>query len=146
METVDKNDGRISPKAHAHLQTMTTTYVKFKKISYKTVRGVAPTSYPRHRVTTKKKTKAKLEKCKTLKKKKKKKKRHENSKPHANLQTCRISMHSFQMISGKVQELRPEDIYSNTNRTWKKSQKVEKEMIKTNGRTTPKPHAHLQTM
>ena len=53
-EKVDKNDGRITAKAHAHLQTMTKTPAKFQKVWYKTARGVAPTSYPCHRVTTKK--------------------------------------------------------------------------------------------
>ena len=34
---------------------------------------------------------------------------------------CRTSMHSFKMIGGKLyEELRPQYIYSNTNRTWKK--------------------------
>ena len=49
-----KNDGRITPKAHAHLQTITKTPAKFQKVWYKTVRGVVPTSYPCHLVTTKK--------------------------------------------------------------------------------------------
>ena len=53
-----KNDGRITPKAHAHLQTITKTTEKFQKLWYKTlwyktVREAAPTNYPCHRVTTK---------------------------------------------------------------------------------------------
>ena len=48
------NDGRIAPKAHAHLQTMTKTPAKFQKVWYKTVRAVVPTSYPCHPVTSKK--------------------------------------------------------------------------------------------
>ena len=31
VEKVDKNDGRIIPKAHAHLQTMTKTSGKFQR-------------------------------------------------------------------------------------------------------------------
>ena len=53
-----KNDGRIAPKAHAHLQTMTKIPAKFQKVLYKTVRGVAPTT-PCHRVTKKTKKKQK---------------------------------------------------------------------------------------
>ena len=60
-----KNDGKITPKAHAYLQTMTRTSAKFQKVWYKTVRGVASTSYPHHRVATEK---IKLKKCKKLKK------------------------------------------------------------------------------
>ena len=37
---VDKNDGRITPKAHARLQTMTKTSAKFKKVLY--IREVGP--------------------------------------------------------------------------------------------------------
>ena len=61
-----KNDGRKTPKAHAYLQTRTKTPAKFQNVWYKTVKGVAPTRYPRHRVTTKK-TKLK-KKCKKLNK------------------------------------------------------------------------------
>ena len=57
-KNVIKNDGRIAPKAHAHLQTMTKIPAKFQKVLYKTVRGVAPTT-PCHRVAKKKKKKKK---------------------------------------------------------------------------------------
>ena len=61
-KNVDKKvDGRINPKAHIHLQTMTKTPAKIQKAWYKIVRGVLSTSYPLHRVTTKN---TKLKKCK----------------------------------------------------------------------------------
>ena len=41
-----KDDGRITLKAHAHLQTMIKTSAKFQKVWYKTVSGVAQISYP----------------------------------------------------------------------------------------------------
>ena len=43
-----QNNGRITPKPDAHLQTMTKTPAKFQKDQLKTVRGVASTSYPSH--------------------------------------------------------------------------------------------------
>ena len=45
-----KNEGRITPKPHAPLQTMIKTPAKFQKDQLKTVRGDAPTSYPSHSV------------------------------------------------------------------------------------------------
>ena len=53
---------RITPKARAHLQTLTKTPVKFQNVWYKTVRGVAPTSYQCQRVITKKKKNEKKKK------------------------------------------------------------------------------------
>ena len=49
MEKVDKkNNGRITPKPDASLQTMTKTPVKFQRDRLKTVRGIASKNYPSH--------------------------------------------------------------------------------------------------
>ena len=48
MKKSDINNGRITSKPHAYLQTMPKTPAMFQKDQYKTVRGVAPTSYPSH--------------------------------------------------------------------------------------------------
>ena len=61
----DKNDGTITPN-HMHIFRPWQKTCKFKKVWYKTVKGVAPASYPCHHVTTKKKTK--LKKAKSWKK------------------------------------------------------------------------------
>ena len=61
---------------------------------------------------------------------------------------CRTIMHILKMIGGKLfDELRPQRIYSNTNRTWKNTKsKKWKKQIKYDGRITHKTHARLQTM
>ena len=60
------------PQKHMHFfRPRQKTSAKFQKVWYKTVRGVAPTSYPHHRVTTKKTDKKKLKKKKKKKKRKK---------------------------------------------------------------------------
>ena len=93
---------RITPKAPAHRQTMIKTLAKFQKVTYKTVRGVAPTSYPCHRVTTKK--------IKLKKKGKKLKKYNGRITP----KPCTSTDHVEQVciVSKQSVELRPQDIYS----------------------------------
>ena len=58
------NERRTTPKAHVHFQTMTKTPAKFPNVWYKTVRGVEPTSYQCHRITTKNNQVEKSEKLK----------------------------------------------------------------------------------
>ena len=47
-KTLTINNGRITPKPHAHLQTMINTSARFQKDRLKTIRGIVSTSYTSH--------------------------------------------------------------------------------------------------